>query len=585
MKAVIISDSEGNRLRPITCSFPKGMLPVMDRPLIEHTVRLLKRHGIEKITIAADYLQEEIKRHFSSFDGGETKIEIVPMKNTEEFFKDEDVLFISASVFSDIDITELLEKHKESGAQATLVCKRSEKAYEYGGIKIQGNKITEYIPSPDFLHPTELAFSGIGVVCKNTAVKDASNLSALAKALAKNGAEVFSYVPHCYIKDVSDFDSYRAAVRDFFDKKLNLPFPCEQKAPGVWIDENATIMQGTVIVPPVFIGKDTLINRGARIEAYSQIGKSVTVECFAGIKRSTLMENSYISEGATLRGAIAARKCEIGSGSAVYEGGVIGENTKIGNNCTVKTGVHIWPDKYIEDESTVCENIIWEKTSKRSLFSEGEVLGVINKEITPEFAAMLGRACACVLGDKIAVSCDCDKFGSMIKNALIAGVSSGGATAYDFGEQPLPITRSGIRFYNLCGGIALSTFTHEGKVCGAIDIINKFGANIEKDDTEKTEKLTESSLSKRVCANEIKEPEYMFEYKLYYLKKLVNSTTKKPLGARVLIFCPSAWARELLKSAAKDLKCEFCFEKERNGEAFAKKGCGGKVRYGRNMRL
>ena len=62
MKSVILSCSEGNRLRPITCSIPKSMLPIMGRPIAEHTVRLLHRHGINNITIAADYLAEEIKK-------------------------------------------------------------------------------------------------------------------------------------------------------------------------------------------------------------------------------------------------------------------------------------------------------------------------------------------------------------------------------------------------------------------------------------------------------------------------------------------------------------------------------------------
>lgn len=575
LKAVIISDSEGNRLRPITCNLPKSMIPIMNRPLIEHTVRLLKRHGIKNITIAADYLREEIKKHFSSFDK-EEKIEIVPLRNLETFFENDDVLFINGSVLTDIDIERLIDTHKKSGATATLVCRKDEKAYEYGGINHDGNmKVVSYSRFPDFLHPMQLSFSGISIVSANSFVSDCVNICDVAKNLVLKKASVFYCDMDCYIKDISDFESYNKAIRDFFDKKINLKFPCEEKAPGVWIDEKATVMQGAVIVPPVFIGEGSLINRGARIESYSQIGNRVTVDCFASIKRSVVMDDSYICEGASLSGVTLGRKCEIGAESAAYEGSVIGERTKIGKHCTVRTMVHIWPDKYIEDESSVSENIIWEKNSMRSLFSDGNVFGVVNKELTVEFACSLARACAEVLGEKIAVSCDQSKAGSMIKNALIAGVCSAGATPYDFGEQPLPITRSGIRFYNLCGGIALSTFVRSGIMYGAIDIINSQGADVEKEDTEKIEKLATGNLSKRVSATKITEPEFMFEYKLYYLKQLVNSTTKKPLGANVIIHCPSSWAKELLKSAAEDLQCNFTFTLISDKEAFSQEVTSG----------
>lgn len=570
MKAVIISHGEGNRLRPLTCSLPKGMLPVMGRPVIEHTVRLLLRHNINSITILAMQNIEEIKKHFASFSHDKAQVEICLHKNLESFFKEDDTLFISASVLTDTDLERLISFHSEKGGSATLAIQKGTCAYEYGSLDTDKDGVIKgYKRSPDFAYPSGLSFAAIALVSKGVELCDCSDITVLAQKLCEKKLPVFSFCSEGYIRDISDFVSYRRVVRDFFDKKINLPFPCDERAPGVWIDENATVMQGAVIMPPVYIGSGSTINRGARIESYCQIGSNVTIDCFAGIKRSTVMDDSYIYEGASVRGAIVGRKGEIGIESAAYEGSVIGDGTKIGKHCVIRTGVHIWPDKYIEDESCISENIVWENAGVRSLLSDGGAYGVMNREITPEFASMLARAVVTLLGNKIAISCDGGGSGNMIKNALAAGVASGGGTSYDFGEQPLPITRSGVRFYNLDGGIALSSFERSGVMYAALDIINSLGADIEDNELEKIEKLITSSTAKRKSALCIPENEFMFEYKLYYLKQLINSTSKKSLGAKLLIHCPSQWATELLKSAASDLGCIFTFTSVSDKEKFA----------------
>lgn len=571
MKAVIISHGEGNRLRPLTCSLPKSMLPVMGRPVLEHTVRLLLRHNIDNITIVESQHIEEIKKHFASFSNDKAQIKICSPKNLEVFFKEDDTLFISGSVITDTDLEKMISFHSEKGGSATLAVQKRASAYEYGVLDTGAEGLVKgYKRSPDFAYPSGFSFAAIAIVSKGTELCDCSDITVLAEKLCEKKLPVFSFCAEGYIRDISDFESYRRVIRDFFDKKINLPFPCDERAPGVWIDENAAVMQGAVIMPPVYIGSGSTINRGARIESYCQIGHNVTVDCLAGIKRSTIMDNSYIYEGASVRGSIIGRKGEIGIESAAYEGSVIGEGTKIGKHCVIRTGVHIWPDKYIEDESCISENIVWENAGVRSLLSEGGAYGVMNREITPEFASMLARAAVTLMGDKIAISCDGGGSGNMIKNALAAGIASGGGTAYDFGEQPLPITRSGVRFYNLDGGIALSTFERSGVMYASLDIINSLGADIEDDGLEKIEKLITSSTAKRKSALCIPENEFMFEYKLYYLKQLINSTSKKALGAKLLIHCPSQWAAELLKSAASDLGCVFTFTSVCDKESFAK---------------
>ena len=567
MKAVILSCSEGTRLRPITCSIPQSMLPLMGRPLIEHTVRLLHRHNINDVIIAAEYLTDEVKKHFSSLRIEKTNIGFAFSKDIEKICQTDDVILMSDSILTDIDFSEISAFFNEYKSPC-IVTAPAEDFCEYGSVHTDSSAVvTSYVRCPDIAYPTGSYFMGIMLLPKGTAVTDFKDLQSFIEKLI-NTEKVFALSPKCYIKNISDFESYHKCNRDFMDKKIALPFPCDEKAPSVWIDENATVMQGSVIVPPVYIGSGSFVSKGARIESYSQLGKDVTVDCFAGVKRSIIMDNVTLNEGCAVRGAIIGSGCSIGFESAAYEGSVLGFGTKVGKHCTLRNSVHIWPEKYIEDESTVCENIIWENTASHSLFSNGSATGIINRDITPEFAATLGRSAVSVLGKKIAVSESGQGYSTMIKSALISGIQSAGGKAYDLGEQPLPITRSAVRFYSLDGGIALSSKEHESNIYGSLDIINSNGANIENSELQKLEQITESGEAKRESAAHICEAEYLFEYKLYYLKQLVNSTSGKSLGAKLLINCHSSWAQDLLKSAAKDLGCVFIFTQE-VGDNFA----------------
>ncbi len=571
MKALIINDSEGNRLRPITCTIPKTMLPVLGRPVCEHTVRLLRRHNISDISIVSDYLPETVKNHFLKNNIGQVKISFPKREEIASLISSDDTLIISGSILTDINLEKLIEHHIKNNAAATFVTRTNADFLEYGVVSLDDNKyICEYNRAtyPAFCM-TRSCFMGIMLVSSKTDLSSHSSLCSIAQALTESGEKIVSYTSKEYIQDICDSEVYFRVTRDFLDKKINLPFPCDEKENGVWIDKDATIARGAIIVPPVYIGPGTVINRGVRIEDHSSIGKDCTINSFASIKRSIVMDNALVCEGSSVRAGILCEKSELGVQSAMYESSVIGGGTKLGNRCILRPSVRVWPEKFIEDDSIISSNIVWENLTPRSMFFDGCVSGRINNEITPEFASLLGCACASVLGNKIGISGTSGYGSNMIKNALISGAQSFGAETFDFGEQPLPITRSGIYFYKLDGGISISTYEKNDELYACIDIINSSGANIDDDTLFHLEGIVNSGEVKRISPQGIKDISYLLEYKLYYLRSLINSVKKADVSMKILINCQSEWAKKLLQGASSDLNCSFDFTNTSSAFEFA----------------
>lgn len=562
MKAVIISEHEGNRLRPLTCTEPKCMLPVLGRTAAEHMLRLLRRHNISDVTFIPGYLSEEVKKHFSSVEIDEMSVSFAEKKDIRSLVENDDILIISGSIITDIDIDAFYSFHRKQDRKISVFTRSHIPPSDYGAVKITDN--CAHFGDNIFIdgETSGTFFMGMMIISKGTVLDDFSSVWNIPLRFEESGGKISAFSSDCYICDICDIDAYMKCNRDFLDKKINLPFPCDEKEPGVWIDRGAEISRGVVIMPPVYIGSGTAISRGVRLEAHSVIGNGVYVGERASIKRSVIMDNAQIGSGSSLRGAVIGSNAETGYESAVYESGIIGSSARLGKHCTVRPSVRIWPYKDVPDDRCVSSNIIWENMHTHRLFSDGCASGIINRDITPEFACLLGCAAAFLFGGKIAVSSDCGGSGTMIKNALISGIQSAGALPYDFGEQPLPITRSGIRFYSMNGGIAVSTFEQDGEAYAELNIINSNGADIENEDLRKIEQYVSFNEFKRAKASAVPEPDYLFEYKLYYLKRLINSTSKKELGAKILISAPSHWAQNLLRSASDDLKCEFRFTDE-----------------------
>lgn len=506
MKAVIMAGGEGSRLRPLTCGRPKPMVPVMNRPIMEHIVTLLKKHRLYSIGVTLQYMPEAIRDHFGK--GAEYGvnfkyfIEDVPLgtagsvKNAEGFL-DETFVVISGDALTDLDLTQAIEFHKQKGAIATLVLTRVDSPLEYG-VVITGEdgKVRRFLEKPSWgevfsdtvntgiyiLEPEVLSYFEPGQ--KFDFSKDLFPLL-LEKQLPLYGVTVPGY--WC---DIGDLRQYLQAHNDILSGQVEVVIPGKEISPGIWIGENTEIHPSAKIESPVLIGDGVRLGESVSIEPYTVIGENCTISRQSSIKRSVLWNNTSTGPSASLRGAVVGSRVQIKAGAGIYEGAVIGSDCRIKERSLVKPNVKLWPQKTVEAGSTVQHSIIWGTRQPKRLFGLEGVTGLVNIEITPEFAAKLAAAYASTLGtgSKVAVSSDSYTSSKMFRKAVSCGLQSAGVEVYDLGTGITPMHRFAVRNYKFNGGIHIKVSPRQSDAVNII-LTNEKGSNIPRNKERKVENI------------------------------------------------------------------------------------------------
>ena len=481
-KAVIMAGGEGRRLRPITCTLPKPMVPLLNKPVIDYCIELLKKHGIEDITATLHYLPNIIMRHCG--DGGRYgvrlsySVEDAPLGTAGSVRKAvgsdaRRTIVISGDAITDVDLTEAMRFHKERGAAATIVLKRVSVPTEYGvAMTDSKGRIYRFLEKPMLSEVfSDLANTGIyilepEVIWRIPEGEKYDFSKDLFPALLKEKMPVYGYAADGYWCDIGDIAQYRAAQRDMLDGRCAFTTAAKQKD-SVWIEDGAVISEGAELLGPCYIGSGAEISE-AVVSDHSVVGSGARIGRGSSLKRTVLMENARVRENAELRGAVLCEGAEAGSGASIYNGAVIGSGSRVGKNCTVCKGASLWPEKELREGEDCTENLRWEEDIPKPGIAS-RIRGYCDRAMTPEHAVRIGAAFARSGGRlplEIAVSTDGSQQGVMLKHAVIAGLVSQGADAADMGFCGYFALEHGIRAFGYRGGIyiRMGDDAHSGEI-------------------------------------------------------------------------------------------------------------------------
>ncbi|MEM9904951.1 MAG: mannose-1-phosphate guanyltransferase [Cyanobacteria bacterium P01_D01_bin.44] len=472
MRAVLMAGGSGTRLRPLTCDLPKPMVPILNRPIAEHIVNLLKRHGITEVIATLYYLPDVMRDYFQ--DGHEFGVQMTyaveedqPLgtagcvKNIADLLTDT-FLVISGDSVTDFDLQAAIQFHKERGSKATLVLTRVPNPIEFGVvITDEDGRINRFLEKPS----TSEIFSD--TVNTGTYILEPEVLDYLPPnqeqdfskdlfpLLLEKDEPMYGYVAEGYWCDVGHLEAYRESQYDALDSKVLVDFAYPEIKAGIRVGQNTYIDPTAKINPPVLIGHNCRIGARVNLEAGTVIGDNVTIGNDADLKRPVLWNGAVIGDETHLRACVIARGARADRRAHVLEGAVVGALSTVGEEAQISPGVRVWPSKRIESGATLNINLIWGNTAQRNLFGQRGVTGLANIDITPEFAVKLGAAYGSTLkpGSHVTVSRDQRSISRMVSRSLIAGLMSVGVNIQNLEATAIPVARTVLPTLDVAGGI------------------------------------------------------------------------------------------------------------------------------------
>ncbi len=505
MKAVVMAGGEGSRLRPLTSNMPKPLVPVAGRPIMEHILLHLRRHQLRDVIATVQYLGASIRNYFG--DGSEQGVSLTysvedsPLGTAGSVMLarqqlNEPFVVISGDSLTDIDLAAAIRFHRERKAIATIVLKPVPNPLEYGVVVVDdGGAVQRFIEKPSWGEViSDLANTGIYIL--EPAVFDFFRQGEVTDwsgdvfpKLLKEGEHVFGWIADGYWEDVGSHSAYVKANFDCLESRVKVQLPGERSGESIWIHPDAEVFPGARIDGPALIGAGAKIRAGAWVNGPAVIGAYTTVDSGVKLSNSIVWDHSYIGLNSRLRGSVVCRSVTVKNGCMLEEGTVIGSDVVIGAGSSVNANVRIWPNKEVEPGAVVHESIIWAGSWKRGLFSSYGLNGLINIELTPEFASRLGASIGALAakGTEIAFSRDYTRSARMIGRALMSGMISAGTSVIDLSVLPAPVTRYWAR-HNHVSAVHVQTSPVDPR-SGDVRIFDDHGLDIDKRSERRLEGL------------------------------------------------------------------------------------------------
>ncbi|MGD0355319.1 MAG: NDP-sugar synthase [Dehalococcoidia bacterium] len=319
MKAIILVGGEGTRLRPLTYTVVKSMVPVVNKPFIEHVILRLAEHGINEIVLAMGYKPDSIFEYFRNNSEPNIKLsyslEEKPLgtagavKRAGSQVK-ETFFVLNGDVYTDIDYTDMLNFHRNNKAKATIALTRVEDPTKFGVVETdQNGRVQRFIEKPSWDKVTSHWINaGIYIL-----EPDVLNYipegefymfeRAVFPEMLEKGEPVYAYASDAYWIDMGTPEKYHQLNCNILGGNCVSPLHSGDK---IVIDSSSKVHPTARITPPVIIGGGCVIEEGVELKGPVVLGKGCLIKKGAVIENSLLWDNVTVGENAFIINSILA---------------------------------------------------------------------------------------------------------------------------------------------------------------------------------------------------------------------------------------------------------------------------------------
>jgi NDP-sugar pyrophosphorylase family protein len=370
-KAVVLAAGEGTRLRPLTFTRPKPMVPLGPEPSIYYVLMRLAREGFDEIVIVVrGSLKNEIMDYLG--DGSEIGLRITYEVEPDglhigtagslklgEHLLDDTFLVAQSDTLTEIPLREAVDFHRKSEALATIVLTRVADPSDYGvAVLDEKNTITEFQEKPSMKEArSNLVSTGFYIMEPESIDYIIDNKWDFAKNLFPRLLELHKklsgFVSDAFWVDIGNLEGYLRGVKWVVDNTIQSQNALATELPSlVMTDRTAHIGNRAQIIGPALIERDVTIEDEAKIGKYCVIKRNAHVSSGTLLERSAIMERVYIGRNCTITDSI------IGQSAVLHEnitisGSIIGPGCVVGDRVNVLSGSRVWPNVQIGADERV----------------------------------------------------------------------------------------------------------------------------------------------------------------------------------------------------------------------------------------
>ncbi|MGC9154839.1 MAG: sugar phosphate nucleotidyltransferase [Ferrimicrobium sp.] len=555
MQAVIIAGGEGTRLRPLTSTTPKPMLPIANKPMIGHVVELLAAHGVTDIIVTVAYLGNAIRNYLG--DGAEFGVSVRYLQEETPLGTAGAVaharhlvrgtfLVLSGDVLTDINLSEAIAFHQHRNAKATMVLTSVDAPTEFGIVATDTTgKVEQLIEKPTWGEVfTDTVNTGIYVLepeVLDTIPTDrpVDFSSEVFPGLLADGEALYGYVSEGYWADVGTFGGFFQTGRDVLDGRSQTHLEGFSFQGGVMIGKDCEVHPTAKIEGPALIGNYVYLGPGVEVRPYTILGDNARIETGSVLSGSVVFDHVFVGEASRIRAAILGRGAEIRSRSVVNDGVIIADGVYVGREAVLAPDIKIYPAKKIEPLSTVTNSIVWEAGSPRTVFGPLGIAGLANIDITPELACRIAMAYGSMLPlhSVVMAARDTSRSARAIKRAMMVGFNSVGMDVEDLEVSTLPVLRHLVARSDSRAGVRVALDPQDPQAI-LIHLVNEVGCDLPSGDRRKIERALEREDFRRVSGSEVGDLRAYprsFESWKAELNAQLPMTRIRNLGAKVVI--------------------------------------------------
>jgi mannose-1-phosphate guanylyltransferase len=362
VQALILAGGEGTRLRPLTSTVPKPVVPLVDRPFIAYMIEWLRSHGVDDLILACGFMADGVRSVLG--DGSDLGVRLRyieepeplgtggPLKFAEELLADR-FFMLNGDVLTDMDLTAQLRQHESTGARATLALIEVDDPSSYGLVRLADDlSVREFVEKPS---PEE---GGAHLVNAGAYILERDVLDGMAPAGTKISIErevfptlvgngLYGYEASGYWMDIGTPERYLQATFEILEGDVRT------EVGRAVADAGGVLRRGGngsgVVHGPALVGEGCDLAASSHIGARTVLGRRVTVNASAHIDNSVILDGATIGTGTRITGSIVGPDVTIGDHCRVEGHVVLGQGVSVGSGNTLREGMRIFPGVALPD--------------------------------------------------------------------------------------------------------------------------------------------------------------------------------------------------------------------------------------------